>query len=109
MSPEELSAIAGAVLALLFQYVPWLNTWYGGLSSLAKRLIMVGLLAVVSAGVFGAACIGLGDFLGIAVVCSGEGAWDLILVFIAAIVANQGTYLLAQPPKSVEAAKAARS
>jgi hypothetical protein len=90
MTPEELGAIAALVLSLAMSYIPGLSDWYAGQGSDYKRLIMLGLLAVVSVGVFAMACAGLSD----AVVCDQAGALGLVKVFIAALVANQATYLV---------------
>lgn len=90
MSAEQLAAIAGAILSLLFSYVPGLSDWYGALESTQKRLLMAALLLLVAAGVFGASCGGIWT----AVTCDKAGALGLVNALIAALVANQATYTL---------------
>lgn len=108
MTPEELAALAGVVLSLLFKYFPVLNVWYGGLTKVYKQLLMLGLIFVVGLGAFGLSCLGAGEFFGIALECSGEGFWALLSVVFMAGFGNQMTYLLAPETAKVEAAKAAR-
>ena len=88
MSAEQLAAIAGIILSLLFSYVPGLSDWYSGLESTKKRLVMAALLLGVAGGVFGLAC---GNVI-TTVVCDKSGALGLIQAFIAALIANQATY-----------------
>lgn len=91
MTSEKLAELAGVVLSLAFSYVPGLKEKYEALSGIYKRLVMVGCLVVVAGAVFGLSCAGiLSD-----VVCSEAGAIGLVRVFIAALIANQATYLLA--------------
>ncbi len=88
MSAEQLAAIAGIILSLLFSYVPGLSDWYSGLESTKKRLVMAALLLGVACGVFGLSC---GNVI-TTVVCDKSGALGLIQAFIAALIANQATY-----------------
>ena len=98
MSAETLSLLAGAVLSLLFSYVPGLAGWYGRLGTdpgdggTLKRLVMLALLALVAGGAFALACAGLGESLGIAVSCDQAGAVGLLRALVLAVVANQSTY-----------------
>ena len=64
MSAETLAMVAGIILTLTFSYVPGLNRQYATLSPEFKRLIMLGLLILVSAGAIGVACTGLVKCLG---------------------------------------------
>ena len=99
MNSEQLAAVAGLVLSLAFSYVPGLSDWYGALEATRKRLVMAGLLLVVTVGVFGFSCGGLANI----VTCDKAGAWALVNAFIAALVANQATYQIT-PRKLVVAA-----
>jgi hypothetical protein len=90
MTAEKLAELAGILLSLAFSYVPGLRERYDALEGIHKRLIMGGALLVVAGVVFGLSCAGIiGD-----VVCSEAGAVGLARVFIAALIANQATYLL---------------
>ena len=104
MSPETLTLIAGAALSLLFSYIPGLNVKFAALSGDVKRLIMAGVLLVVSAAIFGLSCAGLGGSFNLAALaCTKEGAIDLLKTFVMALVANQATYAITPLPEKVKA------
>ena len=94
MSAESLSLIAGAVLSLLFSYIPGLNAGYAGLGSEVKRLIMAGLLLAVAAGVYGISCAGFGASFGVSVPCTQEGLLGLVNAFVLAVIANQAAFAI---------------
>ena len=98
MSAEQLAALAGLILSLLFSYVPGLSDWYEPLEQTKKRLIMLGLLVVVAAGVYGLSC---GPTNLQFVTCDKAGVMALISAFITAMVANQATYELS-PRKAAQ-------
>lgn len=102
MSAEFLTMIAGVVLSLLFSYVPGLNTWFAALDSLYKRLIMLALLLLSAAGLFGLACAGvLQELAGVQVTCDRSGLVGLIQAFVMAVIANQSTYAITPPASAV--------
>lgn len=90
MTGEELLAVAGIVVSLIFEYFPKLSVWYNGLEDNIQRLIMLGLVAVIAVTVFGMSCAGLSD----AYTCDKRGAWELVKMFVVGVVANQSTYLV---------------
>ena len=98
MTADNLSAIVAGLLALLFAYVPGLSDWYGALESKHKALVMAGALLVVAVGVVGLACAGLAGDFGLTVTCDRPGIVGLVNAFIAALVANQATYVIAVRP-----------
>lgn len=101
MSDTELSLLAGALLSLVFSYVPGLKDWFDKKESTIKRLIMAGALLVVSLLIFGTSCADLG--FAFTVACDKEGVVGLVSIFIRALVANQATYLISpQPPEPDE-------
>jgi hypothetical protein len=104
MSVETLSLAAGALLSLLFGYVPGLSGWFGAKDSVVKRLIMAAALLAISIAVFGLSCAGL-QIPGVQLECSTQGAWLLLQVFLLALVANQSMYSIT----SVSATKKAAS
>ena len=106
MDANELSAIAAAVLSLLFSYVPGLDAWYAALQPAVKRLLMLALVLVVAAGSYALACYGWADAMGIGVTCDQEGALGLLRAVIAALVANQSIYLVSPPTARVRQARA---
>jgi hypothetical protein len=88
--------LAGAILSLLFEYVPGLSGWYEGQTGTTKRLVMLGAIVVVAAAVYGLSCF---NTPWIYVECSTAGLFDLLLAIVAAITANQGVYLLTKRPQ----------
>ncbi len=86
-SAEVLSLIAGSALSLLFSYTPKLSGWYYKLDDTTKRLVMLVALIAVTAGSFGLACSGWLR----GVTCDQNGAETMIVSFILAAMANQGT------------------
>jgi hypothetical protein len=60
---------------------------------------MLVMLAIVTAGMFGLACSGPAPDFGLSVACTRASAIELVKAFIAALVANQATYLIT-PSKS---------
>lgn len=92
-----LNAAAGIALSLALAYVPGLAPWFNRLAPLQKRLVLLGALALVSAGSLLLACTPQLDKLlppGL-VQCSNIGAAELVAAFIAALVANQAAYNVA--------------
>ncbi len=98
MNVEELSAIAGILLSVGCSYVPGVNAKFNSLEPTQKRLVMLGLLALASLGVFLLSCFNSG--LSPIVQCSREGAWGLARAFGLAVVANQAAYQVS--PKRVK-------
>ena len=90
MNAETLALIAGAVLSLLFSYIPGLSTWFETLAPDVKRLFMLGVLLVVTGALFGLSCAGLFAYFA----CTWAGAWQAVQLFILAAIANQGAYAL---------------
>jgi hypothetical protein len=98
MSPQTLSAIAGTIISLLFSYVPGFKTWYTPLSPTLKRLLMLAAVCLAAAGAFGLACAGWGDQLNLNLTCNPTGALGLLQSLIAALAANQATFLISPKP-----------
>ena len=92
-----MAMLAGAVLSLAFGYIPGLRGWYEALDGVRKAQVMAGVLLLAAVGVFLAACYTPWQ----AVVCSEDGFWGVVELFIAALVANQATYLIGVRPARV--------
>ena len=88
-------SLAGAVLALLFGYVPGLRQWFEALDGVRKAQVMAGALLVAALLLYGAACYTPWP---VGVTCDEAGFWQLAQLFIAALVANQATYLIGVKP-----------
>jgi hypothetical protein len=96
MENNLLVMIAGVVLSLAFGYVPGLREWYAALDGVRKAQVMAGVLLVAAGGVFAAACYSPWQFA----TCDETGFWQLVELFIAALIANQATYQIAVRPGS---------
>lgn len=96
MDTEQITYIAGALLSLGFTYLPGLNTWFGKLAKENKKLVMLIVLALATAAVFGYSCAGQGA----AFTCDQAGAWAAVALFIKAAIANQAAHRLT--PKAKE-------
>jgi hypothetical protein len=94
MTPEVLVGIASMVLALLFDWLPGLKTWYDKLSDGQKRGLMVGLLVIVTGGVFGLSCAG---WLLTSWLCNGSGIQEAAYLLLLAVAINQGIHSLTKP------------
>ena len=90
MTADELSAIAGCVLSLAFSYIPGVKGWFDNLQPDQKRGIVALSLVVVALAIFGLSCGGIVA----TVTCDQPGALGLVEMLIAALVANQATFLL---------------
>jgi hypothetical protein len=105
MTPELLASLCAMLLSLAASYLPGFSTWYSALESLPKRLVMLGLLAAVSAACYGLACAGLLQPLasqlgsgepGLSLTCNTPGALALLKAFLAALLANQAVYQISK-------------
>ncbi len=100
---DLIAAIAGVLLSLIFSYVPGAKRWFARLDGQRKRLVMLGLLALVSLGSMGLACSGGGRDFGLALTCDRPGVVQIVTAFMSAVVANQTTYTIS-PRAAVMAA-----
>jgi len=99
MTANELTAVAGLFLSLLFSYVPGINNWMAVQTPIQKRLVMLGLLALSAIVVFGISCTPLAATIGLTVACTTASAYQLLTAFGAAAIANQTTFAIS-PPRS---------
>jgi hypothetical protein len=102
LTPAVLAAIAGAILSLLFSYVPGLNTWFASKDEEVKKLIMALLLLILAASLFGLQCAGV---LEAGLACDKQGVVQLIWILLSAVVANQSVYKITPQLESVKDAK----
>jgi hypothetical protein len=94
MTHELLASLAAMLLSLAASYLPRFSPWYGALDTISKRLVMLVLLAAISAAAYALACAGLASSLHFSLSCDAPGALDLFKTFLAALLANQATYQL---------------
>ena len=88
VTPESLAMIAGVILSLLFSYIPGFRAWFDQFEPEAKRLFMLLLLVLSTAGAFVLACAGV---LG-GIVCAPPDLYRVIGALIMAVIANQSIY-----------------
>lgn len=95
VTPEVLVSIAAIFLAVLFDWLPGLKTWYNDkLGDGQKRGLMAGLLVIVTGAVFGLSCAG---WLLTGWLCNGIGIQDAVFLLLFAIAINQGFHSLTKP------------
>lgn len=94
MDNNFLASVAGILLSLGFAYLPGVKEKFEVLTSQGKALTMAGLLLVAALVVFGLSCWSPYEYI----TCDQTGAWGLAKLFVAALIANQGMYLLAVRP-----------
>jgi hypothetical protein len=102
MTAVLLSSIVAIVLSLLFSYVPGLNTWYAALTGEWKRVGMAVLLLLTAGAVFGLSCAQVLTY----VTCDQVGAIGLVKIFVAALIANQATFVISPQTVTVKAVNA---
>lgn len=94
MSANTLSLIAGALLSLVFSYIPGLRDDFNSLEPTEKRLVMLGLLLVTAVTVQSLACLGWGVEWGFKLTCDRAGLAGLIEQLVIAVIANQSVYAI---------------
>jgi hypothetical protein len=98
MTVEQLGSIAGVVLSLALGYIPGLAEWYANKDTRSKARIMGALLIIVALAIFAMACAHIIAGIGLAVVCTKVSLLQLVQILIAALIANQSTFMLAVRP-----------
>lgn len=102
LTPEVLAGFAGVLLSLFFSYIPGLSVKFAALLPEVKRLIMAGLLLVISAGIWGLGCAGIIDA---GLLCEKSGLIQLAWIFVTSIIANQSTYTITPQTEAVKSVK----
>lgn len=96
----SLAALAGAVLAVFFDWFPWVNAKFDQLEEQGKRIVMLVALFLITGAVFGLACVPSSPVH--MVECSEGGFWELAGMFLAALVTNQSGHSLLKPASKSE-------
>ncbi len=94
MTSELLTSLAGSLLSLAFSYLPGLKEAYNRLTAVQKRLVMLTLLGLTAAALYGLSCAGFAPQWGLPATCGEAGALFYLKLFFDALAANQATYLL---------------
>lgn len=95
-----LAALSGLVLAVFFDWFPWVKDKFDQLEEQGKRIVMLVSLLLVTGAVFGLACVPSSPVH--MVECSEGGFWDLATMFMTALVTNQGGHSLLKPASKSE-------
>lgn len=104
MDANTLALIAGTFLSLVFSYVPKFNEWFAGKGTATKQLVMLGLLVLSTAAIYGMSCLGW-TFGAFEVTCDQAGIKQLVEVLVVAIIANQSIFAISPETKKVQEAK----
>jgi hypothetical protein len=97
-----IAAIAGAILSLIFSYIPGLNTRFAALTKETQQLSMAGLMLLTTIAVMALGCY---KVIQIDLTCDQNGIVQAVYIFITAIMGNQSIYKLTPQPKAVQALK----
>lgn len=106
--PVDLPEITAAFLALniaagmslLFDYAPFLATWYDGLNVATKRVIALVVAVVIVAAVFGLQCAGV---VNSNLTCSRAGAFDALSNIVLVFAVGQGVHAGTKPTPAFKA------
>lgn len=103
VTPEALVLFAGVILSLCFSYIPKLNVWYAAKSEEFKKLVMLVLLLVVTAGIFVLGCFNIIPVESFT--CERQTAVKFFYLFILALISNQSVYKVSPTTQAVKQAK----
>lgn len=94
MSADTINAIAGILLAMVFEYFPVLNEKFNALPDNQQRLVVIGACVLVALGSFGLACAGFLNKLdpNAQLTCDEAGVLALVKSFVSILIASQATY-----------------
>jgi len=95
-----LLALVGGGLALVFDYFPYVRTWFDALTESQKRLVNAGLSLLFAAVLFAGDCLVLFDTN---LVCDVRGGMDTLYIVFLAISVNQGVHLALKPSPKLKA------
>ena len=100
INPNLLLIVLSAGLALLFDWVPGVATWFNALAEGTKRLVNAGILLLVSAILFGGQC---GGLFSTNYTCDAKGALDMLIIWFTAVTINQGVHFGTKPSAELKA------
>jgi len=109
LTPVIIQTVAGAVLSLLFSYVPGVRLWFAALGTNdpndtgeRKRLVMLGFLVLVWVAMIG---IDYFQVLPLGLAYDRQGWAVSVWALVMAVMSNQGAYSITPQAKDVRAAK----
>lgn len=100
-TPELIGSMAGTLLSLVASYVPGFRTWFAGLETATKQLLMLASLTLVTVVAWG------GNYLDLWAIASKDaaGTTHLVFMWIAALVSNQSVFSISPTTIDVQKAK----
>ena len=96
VSPDFLTYILAALIAILCDWFPGVNTWFNSLAPERKRAYMFAALAIISAGIYGGVC---ANIFSTTYACDADGLQGIVYVFFLSLGINQGMHALSKPTK----------
>lgn len=94
VTPEFFVVIVAGLLALVFDYFPYVAKWFDAKSEDAKKQIMALLLIGAAVAIFAGECFGL---FATNLICTVKGGFDTLYMVFLAITVNQGVHKLLKP------------
>lgn len=94
-----LIAFAAALLALAFDYFPWLWQWYDAKDTSVKKQIMAGLLIGLAALAFAGTCLG---WFASNLVCEPKTLAGIVYELLIAVSVNQGLHFASKPSSALK-------
>ena len=91
MTAQVLSGLAGAILSLIFSYLPGAAPWFDTLTPTQRRLTMAGLMLAVTVVVMTWKC-------NLQTECLTASWQDYLTVYASALVANQTIFQVSPQP-----------
>jgi len=100
-TPELIGSFAGTLLSLIASYVPGFRTWFAGLETATKQLLMLAAITIVVALAW------VGNYYEIWSITTSDaaGTTHLILMWVAALVSNQSVFSVSPTTTDVKQAK----
>jgi hypothetical protein len=99
---ELIGVVTGAVVSLFFNYFPGVRVKFAGLTQAQKSLVMIGLMLLTVVAV---ALLDFFDVINAGLTFDKTGITRIVWTFVAALVANQTTYLASPQTQDVREAK----
>ena len=100
VTPEFLLVIFAGLLALVFDYIPGVATWYDGLDTTQKRQVMAVAVIGIALVIFLGQCFAI--FL-TNIACTVKGGFDMLKIVFLAVGVNQAAHTLFKPTDAFKA------
>lgn len=104
-----IGSVAGAVLSLVFKYVPGLNVKWDRLEEDYKRMYMGAMLVLVAVVMYALSCWDNAPSVLVVVECSKDGLTNVLFALFSALTANQSVHAITPMATSVKKDRADRA